>query len=33
MGIGAILFLLGILSGFMIFDYRSRKRHGGIRIY
>lgn len=28
-----ISFLLGIMSGIAIFDYRSRRRHGGYRIY
>lgn len=26
-------FILGIVSGAALFDYRSRRRHGGIRIY
>jgi SH3 domain protein len=28
-----ITFILGIVAGIALFDYRSRKRHGGIRIY
>jgi SH3 domain protein len=28
-----ITFLLGIVAGMALFDYRSRRRHGGIRIY
>ncbi|MES9946379.1 MAG: TIGR04211 family SH3 domain-containing protein [Candidatus Thiodiazotropha sp.] len=28
-----ITFILGIIAGIMLFDYRSRKRHGGYRIY
>jgi SH3 domain protein len=29
----AVTLLLGILAGMALFDYRSRKRHGGYRIY
>ena len=29
----AIALLLGIAGGIILFDYRSRKRHGGYRIY
>ncbi|MES9817296.1 MAG: TIGR04211 family SH3 domain-containing protein [Candidatus Thiodiazotropha sp.] len=29
----AISFVLGITAGIALFDYRSRKRHGGYRIY
>ncbi len=29
----AVTLLLGILGGMALFDYRSRKRHGGYRIY
>ena len=28
-----LMLVLGIFSGFMIFDYRSRKRFGGFRVY
>lgn len=28
-----VTFILGIVSGIVLFDYRSRRRHGGIRIY
>ncbi|MES9939236.1 MAG: TIGR04211 family SH3 domain-containing protein [Candidatus Thiodiazotropha sp. 6PLUC2] len=28
-----VTFILGIVSGIALFDYRSRRRHGGIRIY
>jgi SH3 domain protein len=28
-----ISFVLGLISGIALFDYRSRKRHGGYRIY
>ncbi|MCU7932330.1 MAG: TIGR04211 family SH3 domain-containing protein [Candidatus Thiodiazotropha sp. (ex Codakia rugifera)] len=29
----AICFVLGLMAGILLFDYRSRKRHGGYRIY
>ncbi|MCG8124412.1 MAG: hypothetical protein N0E55_10700 [Candidatus Thiodiazotropha taylori] len=29
----AITFIVGIVAGIALFDYRSRRRHGGFRIY
>lgn len=29
----AVAFILGITAGIMLFDFRSRRRHGGFRIY
>jgi SH3 domain protein len=31
--VAGITFILGIIAGITLFDYRSRRRHGGIRIY